>query len=208
MDIPSKLSDKLEPLPIDQLDGRSQEAAIKLGSQGYEVMVGLTPEYAQQIMKMCQEPAIREYCPMDSIKRFKDLEATEQWLAKKPRAIFLLLKKTDNGLVLAGYAWTGRSTSEQVPGGQTTFALRVGEIGHGQGLAAPFSWLTITASAKLYDIADFWLETWESNGAAVHIYHKLGFEDVAKMPGQRKRLDSEPVDDTRIYMRLPSISAK
>jgi len=48
------------------------------------------------------------------------------------------------------------------------------------------------------------LETWASNGAAAHIYHKLGFQDVAQAPGHRPRADGQTIDDTRIYMELPN----
>jgi hypothetical protein len=198
-DIPTAFAAETRRITAQDIDTNSQAAWQQLADSGYEIHLGLTPNYAEQILKMSQEPAIREYCPKDSAERFPNQAAVEQWL-EKGRAVFLLLKEGD----LIGYGWTGTATSLQVPEGHTTFALRIGEIGHGQGLAAPFSWLTISASNTLFGLKDFWLETWASNGAAVHIYHKLGFEDVSKISAQRPTVDDQTVDDTRIYMKLPA----
>jgi ribosomal protein S18 acetylase RimI-like enzyme len=49
-----------------------------------------------------------------------------------------------------------------------------------------------------------WLETWASDGAAVHIYHKLGFEDVDSQVDQRPTAGGQTVADTRLYMSLPN----
>jgi hypothetical protein len=173
-----------------------------LASKGYEVWIGLTPEMAGRILTMSEHPSIREYCPRDSAERFTDRAATERWLAKW-RAVFLLFKKEDNAnLTLAGYGWAGAGSSSHAPAGENTFAVRIGEAGQGHGLAAPFSWLIVAGSAVLYGARDFWLETWASNGGAVHIYHKIGFETVAEKPDERLSLNGEKVPDTRIYMSL------
>lgn len=172
----------------------------ELKSRGYEVQYGLTMDMADEIMKMTQEPAIREYCPKDSSERFKDQIATKSWL-QKGRATFLLL---NNSSELVGYGWAGSGTSSHVPGGETTFAIRIGEKGQGQGLATPFSKAIVFGSAELFDSKDFWLETWQSNGGAVHVYHKVGFEDVDQQLDQRPTSYGGTVSDTRLYMSLPN----
>jgi ribosomal protein S18 acetylase RimI-like enzyme len=177
-------------------------AIDQLGAQGFEVHMGLTKEYALAIIEMCLEPAIKEYCPNDCGQRFKDLAAAQGWLSKG-RAVFLLLKRDGENLTLAGYGWTGSGTSSHVPGGETTFAIRIGEIGQGQGLATPFSEAILGASVELFDAKSVWLETWQSNGGAVHVYHKVGFVDVDEAPGQRQTADGGVTDDTRLYMSLP-----
>ncbi|HEY5442613.1 MAG TPA: GNAT family N-acetyltransferase [Candidatus Saccharimonadales bacterium] len=199
-DFPTGFSDNPTPLQDGTLDS---QAAELLAGQNCEVRLGLTPAYAEQILAMSQEPGIREYCPKDSSERFTDRAAAEHWLSKQ-RAVFLLLKKSGDELQLVGYGWAGPGYNEHVPEGETTFALRNGEAGQGQGLAAPFSRQIIVASAALYDAQNFWLETWASNGAAVHIYHKLGFATVSQAPGERPAADGSKVADTRIYMRLPN----
>jgi GNAT superfamily N-acetyltransferase len=205
IDWPHQFNEASSPISTADLGTTGIEAAQKLAAQGYEVHIGLTPELADQILAMSRQPAIREYCPKDSSERFADRAATEHWLAGKGRAVFLLFKKTDDeSLQLAGYGWSGPVSSSHAPGGETTFALRVGEVGHGQGLAAPFSWLIIAASAALYGARDFWLETWGSNGAAIHIYHKIGFETVDEEPGERLNTDGQKIADNRIYMLLPN----
>lgn len=192
----------LNALNPDTLTGSSRDALQELESKGYEVRYGLTFELADEIAKMALEPSIKEYCPNDCGDRFANREATEKWLGKG-RAAYLLLKKDETGgLILAGYGWAGAGTSSHVPGGETTFALRAGEIGQGQGLATPFSKLIIQSSANLFDARKFWLETWQSNGGAVHIYHKLGFEDVDSEQDYRVTAEGQKVADTRLYMSL------
>jgi ribosomal protein S18 acetylase RimI-like enzyme len=202
MSFADSLDSATHALPADSLGEAGAEAIGQLAAQGYEVHYGLTPEFANAITAMAKEAGIREYCPRDSTERFVDLDSTKQWLAKK-RTVFLLLKRADNGdLSLAGYGWAGAAASRQVPDGQSTFALRIGEAGHGQGLATPFAQLIVLAATKLYGARDMWLETWASNGAAVHIYKKLGAVQVAEKPDQRPVPDSAAVADTRLYMTL------
>lgn len=202
-DFPDKFDETTQPLP-DDLGQAGNEAARQLAERGYEVRAGLTTELAGQILTMSQEPSIREYCPKDSGERFADLESTKRWLSKG-RAMFLLLERSDGGkLDLAGYGWSGAASSRHVPDGEITFALRVGEAGQGQGLATPFSQLILSSTAILYGAKNIWLETWASNGGAVHIYHKLGFTDVDKQPDRRLLPDGGTADDTRLYMSLPN----
>jgi ribosomal protein S18 acetylase RimI-like enzyme len=201
-DFPTGFSNSTKPLEADKLDEKGRGAARRLAAQGYEVHLGLTPDFAGAIAAMALEPAIREYCPKDATERFTDQAATEHWLSKR-RAVFLLLKRDDKDVLhLVGYGWAGPGTSVQVPEGQTTFALRVGEAGQGQGLAEPFSWLIVAATAILYGARNFWLETWASNGAAVHVYHKLDFETVSEVPSERPTANGQKVADTRVYMDL------
>jgi ribosomal protein S18 acetylase RimI-like enzyme len=89
-----------------------------------------------------------------------------------------------------------------VPGGETTFAIRVGEAGQGQGLATPFAWLIVVGAAQVYEARKFWLETWQSNEGAVHIYHKIGFVDVDSQNDTRPTTAGGEVPDTRLYMSL------
>lgn len=197
---PTGFADGTEQLPANKLGPGGQQAIEQLATAGYEVHAGLTKAYAEAIIEMAREPAIREFCPNDIGSRFADLTATEQWLAKG-RGVFLLLKK-DEGLKLAGYGWVGPGESEHVPGGQTTFAIRIGQLGQGQGLATPYTKLMIDGAAALYSAQDLWLETWQSNGGAVHVYHKAGFEDVAEEPAERPTADGGKVADIRLFMKL------
>jgi hypothetical protein len=201
---PDKFDDATRPLPTGNLGQAGAEAARKLAERGYEVHAGLTSELAAQVLTMSTEPSIREFCPKDLSERFIDRAATERWLAKK-RAAFLLFRREDSGsLGLAGYGWSGAGSNHYAPKGDTTFAVRIGEAGQGHGLAAPFSWLIIAASTYLYGAQDFWLETWASNGGAVHIYHKIGFVTVAEQSSERLVPDGKTITDTRIYMSLPN----
>jgi ribosomal protein S18 acetylase RimI-like enzyme len=189
-----------QPLPNPQMSESGQAAVQLLKSKGYDVQAGLTPDYADAIKKLSNEPSIKEYCPKDSAERFASRQAAAQWLSKR-RATYLLLCKLDDGsLELAGYGWVGTKRSPKVPGGETTFSLRIGERHQGKGLAAPFSECMLAAAAATYGAAHMWLETWASNGGAVHIYHKLGFNTITEQPDKRPSLTGHMVDDTRLYM--------
>ena len=194
-----------ETVPLDETLFNDADVVLlrELIGKGYELHTGLTLAYANEISKMCQQPAIKEYCPNDAGKRFTDRYAAEHW-ASKGREVFLLLKKDGEKLNLAGYGWTGPETSQQIPGGEITFAPRIGEGSQGQGLSSPYSRLIIAATHALYNVQNFWLETWASNGAAVHVYHKLGFSDVKQEEGERPTLGGGQVKDVRIYMSLPN----
>ena len=200
-DFPTGFAAQTTPLDESIFSQADAELISLLKEKGYEVHTGLTTAYADDIARMCLEPSIKEYCPNDSGRRFTDRAAAEKWLAKG-RVAFLLLKKENNELSLSGYGWAGVETSPHVPGGEITFALRVGEAGQGQGLATPFSRLVIAATATIYVARNFWLETWASNGGAVHIYHKLGFVDVDQTSNDRPTADGQTVADTRLYMSL------
>lgn len=201
-DFPVTFAARTTPLEESWLQGDDLQVLHDLYAKGFEIHTGLTPELAEAIYTMSLQPSIKEYCPNDSAKRFDGQEATGNWLAKG-RCAFSLFKRDGSELSLVGYGWSGRETSQHVPGGETTFALRIGEQGQGQGLATPFARIVVAATATMFSARNFWLETWESNGAAVHIYHKLGFEDVTQETGSRPTADGETVEDTRLYMSLP-----
>jgi len=202
IDLPTTFEAATTALQDTELSSACQEAIEQLAEAGYEVHHGLSEDYAAQIAVMAQEPSIKEYCPKDSSERFADKLSTEKWLAKK-RAAFLLLKKSDGGhLELAGYGWSGAGSSQHAPGGETTFAIRIGNAVQGQGLATPFSKLVVFGSAEIYGLKNFWLETWASNGGAVHVYQKLGFVQVAEVESMRPTADGKQVAETRLFMTL------
>ncbi len=197
---PDSYDNELRPLPAEQMSEDGREAIESLKTKGYEVQTGLTPEYADAIAAMALEPSIKEYCPNDSGSRFINRQTTAEWLSKK-RATFLLLHKSDNGqLELAGYGWVGAKQNPLIPGGETTFSLRVSENHQGKGLASPFSVSMLAAATAIYGAKHMWLETWESNGGAVHIYHKIGFQDVASKQEERPTATGQMVADTRLFM--------
>jgi ribosomal protein S18 acetylase RimI-like enzyme len=191
---------ELQPLPVDAMSQTGKQAIADLASKGYEVKAGLTREYAAIITDIAHENNILEYCPNDAGSRFKSVDAAEEWL-RKGRAMYVLLDPSASGnRRLAGYGWIGARKSPHVPDSEVTFSLRISEQHQGKGLAAPFSMAMIEAAAVTYDTSNLWLETWSSNGGAVHIYHKLGFNDVWTEDTQRPTAAGGTVADTRIYM--------
>lgn len=200
MNFPNDFDAETKPIDPTGFGPKGHEAIQALDDRGYEVHSGLTEERARQIITMALEPSIREYCPNDSDKRFKDLAAVQGWLSKR-RGTFLLLKRNDGDLSLVGYGWVGAGTSDHVPDGAATFAIRVGEAGQGQGLGTPFAQAIVSGGALVYGAKNIWLETWQSNGGAVHIYHKIGFVDVDSQTDTRPSAGGE-IEDTRLYMSL------
>lgn len=195
MNYPAQFDDE-----VRTLEAAAGGAVEELKSMGYEIKYGLTKPITDKIIELTKEPAIREYCPKDSSERFKNLDATERWLSKG-RATFLL---TNSEGQLVGYGWAGVGSSSHVPGGETTFAIRIGQKGQGQGLATPFAKAIVFGSAELFGSKNFWLETWQSNGGAVHVYHKIGFQDIDQQSDHRPTKDGGTVQDTRLYMSLPN----
>jgi ribosomal protein S18 acetylase RimI-like enzyme len=199
MAYPTTFDTNLNDFPADKLGPVGQDAWRQLGEKGYEIKTGLTAEVAAAIYKLSLEPSIREYCPKDSSERFRDEPAVQLWL-QKGRAVFLLVQK-DTGSVV-GYGWAGPGTSTKVEG-DTTFAIRIAEAGQGQGLATSYTRLIIAGAAILFGAKNFWLETWQSNAGAVHVYHKIGAQDAGQEASQRPTMAGGTVQDTRLYMVLP-----
>lgn len=167
---------------------------------------------------------------LDLVENWLDKE--DKQLGKHGRAVFPLLKMAGGKAVeLAGYGWTGPELSPKikeeepdliVPGGKTTFAVRIANDHTGNGLAVPFTKLIVAGSAALYGARNIWLETWGSNNAA-RVYPKAGFEQVYDRKNQeRPTLQPEGyefpdgnmvylnddgrrvVNDTRLWMRYPN----
>lgn len=196
-DFPTDFVDASQPLSPAMLGKEGQAAVQNLTEKGYEVRLGLAADDVAKIKQIALEALMREYVPRDATERFANVETAKKWLGKG-RAFFSLVKKSNQELV--GYGWAGPGTSEFVPGGQHTWAIRIGQAGQGQGLATPFSQLIVEVSEALHGAGNIWLETWASNGAAVHVYHKLGFKDAATEPAERLDGNGQTVADARIYM--------
>ncbi len=204
MNFPNSYDQTTTIVPAEKIGNIGMQDAQRLLDQGYEVHYGLTADFADDIAKLALEPAIKEYCPNDSGRRFGDRETTAKWL-QKGRGTFLLLKRKEDGaLELVGYGWVGAGTNSHAPGGEATFAIRIGEAGQGQGLATPFARLIVFGAAVVYEAKNLWLETWQSNAGAVHVYHKIGFVDVAEEESERTSGNGEKVADTRLFMTLPN----
>ena len=196
---PTAYSASTDAVKASDLDEAGKVALKRLNDQGYELRHGLTPGYADAIKELVTQPSICTYCLKDSTSRFCDRDTTAVWL-RKGRAVFLLIEQLSGEV--AGYAWTGPETTEHIPEGKVTVALRVSESFQGRGLAAPYLQSVVSATKALYDADDFWLESWESNAGAVHVYKKTGFTSVLDIYGNRTLKDGGSTPDTRVYMVL------
>ncbi|MCA9326913.1 GNAT family N-acetyltransferase [Candidatus Saccharibacteria bacterium] len=176
-----------------------QASVQKLAERGYEVRIGMTRDDASHIRELALEPSIIEYCPNDCGSRFKDEPSTTHWL-EKGRAVYLLVETATGDL--AGYAWAGTGESPHIPGGTETFAVRISEKHQGKGLATPYSHVVIDATQRLYGAEHLWLEAWQSNAGAVHVYEKLGFTFVTSEDTERPTASGGTTPDTRMFMKL------
>ncbi len=181
------------------LDAVGQAALAKLHDAGYQLQHGLTKDYADAIRELATQPSICMYCIKDGTSRFCDQDATSRWL-EKGRAVFLLIESSSGNV--AGYAWAGPETTPHIPEGKVTVAMRISEDYQGRGLATPYLQAVIAATRHFYDADGFWLESWQSNAGAVHVYQKVGFTPVTQEPGNRALPSGDTISDIRLYMNL------
>lgn len=201
MDFPIDFTDKPQPLKAGY-DSKTDAALRILEERGLVVLHGLTAELSDQISKLALEEHIKEYCPRDcTAERFADRESTRKWLSRG-HAFFSLARPKGDGWEVIGYGWSGPKTVGEVPGGKVTFAVRLAKAGLGQKLSLPFSQAIIGATAGIYHADGFWLETWQSNGGAVHVYEELGYKLVTKKASRRPTVSDGEVEDTRLFMDL------
>jgi hypothetical protein len=246
---PTTFAEQVQQLPAD-LGERGNAARERLAENGFEVVAGITRLLVPQLMANAREESTLEWCPKEpNSGRFESEESTEKWLTKGDstlnefgRGIFLLMPTVDNKFqpvekgaqLLDGHGWEGPEISPAIstedptpiiPGGTTTFALRLSEIVAGRrlGLARDFTQLIVAGSAVMYDAKDVWLETWKGNTAAVRTYEQVGFEHVFEKPDQERptrkpvgyefpngnvvylnHMDKPVVNDTRYWMSYPN----
>lgn len=188
----------------DGLDSAGRTALESLHEKGFAMYFGLSAEHALQVRQLAEQKSICTYCLNDRRKRFSTDEATRQWLAKG-RAAYILVEHSSG--VVAGYAWSGPETSAVLPTGRVTVALRLSEDFQGRGLATPYLQAVVSATKAHFDAEHIWLETWESNSGAVHVYQKVGFVPRDAVPGLRELPNGETTPDTRVYMALETPEA-
>lgn len=180
-----------------------------LDREDLTVVQGLTPYYAGSIALMADQKHIRRFSPEDHrASRFATEASTRRWLASESgKAVFLLLEPVDGAddRRLAGYGWAAPATTPFVDGGETVFAVRLGERYRSTGLSTPFGNVILEASRQMFRARNFWLSTWATNRAAVRAYGRLGFEIAYEMDPttERKGPGLQEELDARIYMKLP-----
>ncbi len=199
---PTTFAVQAEPVVVDKLSSRGSKALTELLAKGYRVCEGLTTSGAAYLQQLAQEPSIVEYCPNDRQSRFRDEPSTANWLSQG-RAVFVLEEITTGQV--AGYAWVGNATSEHVKNGAVTAALRLSERHQGKGLAVSYLAAVIDAAQQTYGARGLWLESWESNAGAMHIYQKLGFIPVQRIETTRPTGAGSQRTDARVYMTLPDL---
>lgn len=172
-----------------------------LRTRGFIVKAGLEAADIEEIGRIARTDSVREFCPNDAVSRFGSVSHAEKWLAKG-RGMFQLQQIGADRL--AGYGWTGPEECPFIKDGETTFAVRLSPEFAGQGLAVPFTNAILLGSAALFGSKNIWLETWQSNQAAVRTYQKNGAVLIASMPSERatQTNDTGQRSDVRLFMKF------
>jgi ribosomal protein S18 acetylase RimI-like enzyme len=174
---------------------KNDEGKDNLGSLA--VKQGLTDKQIDQLIEYANsDPKVIEFSS-DST-RFANREAYNRWL-KKGRSVYSM---TDESGDLLGIIWYGR---EQMPAGKdfssnvvpgdygVTFAIRVYGAARGKHLAGKFMLAAQSTYVSSQDYSTIvskgiWLETSESNIAAVTAYRKFGYRQVTQADDKGKIL--------------------
>ena len=178
MNVPQTLSNSLHSIDQSKLSDSGKAFYQKILDRGFDIKFELDETAAKQIIKLSLEPAIKEFCPNDSGKRFKDIDSLKQWISKG-RIVVLLTKQVDNNTEVVGYGWVGEGESMYVETGKATFAIRIGEAGQGQGLGTPFAALIVEVAASEYGINLVWIG--EKAPSATSVTSKYVFDMGNKM---------------------------
>jgi hypothetical protein len=232
---PRTFAEQIQELPAD-LGERGNAARDRLAENGFEVVAEITRELLPQLMANARQESTLEWCPKEpGPGRFENETSTELWLDKGDktldeygRGLFLLMPTLGNKILpvekdeklIVGHGWEGPEVSPAmsevdptpiIPGGTTTFALRMSEAiaGRRLGLARDFTELIVAGSAIMYGAKDVWLETWKGNSAAVRTYGQVGFEYVHEKPHQerptRKPVGYEFPDGHVVYLNKKNV---
>lgn len=160
-----------QQLDIDQ-------SALK--ANGFEVLMGLSEELAEQLVEASKEPHVAEFCPNDPGKRFGSVDKIRAWQEKGRLALPLVVYTGNGAPELAGFGWMGPQEPGEdemtLPGAKTTFAMRLYERAVGKGIAAPYAGAILAAHEVMYGNEGVWLETWADNAKAVATYERVGFK--------------------------------
>lgn len=163
--------------------------------------VGDDPGLERQLITKSRQPAILQYTPKDAAERFGSPARLAAWRAKGRELHWLLGLDRD----LAGIIWYGPAKFPldaaelevplpEIP--EETFAIRLYEGYAGHGLARPAMQLSLKTyvahqQARGQKVKGIWLQTDLDNAAAVAVYTKFGYQEVAQ-------------DDRRITLVLSS----
>jgi len=145
-----------------------------------------SPELEAQLVEKSKQPAILHFTPRDASRRYTDLATLRAYLPTKGRIIHWLVGKNGDLAGIICYRNGTPSLATDLPEMPTiTFTIRLYEGYAGHGLARPFMRLSLRAWAKEQQtrgeiISGIWLKTTLENAAAIAVYTKFGYQEVAR----------------------------
>jgi ribosomal protein S18 acetylase RimI-like enzyme len=165
----------------------------KLNEKGFSVIKGWGKELAQQLVVHSREDAIKRWTPRDATERFPSVEAAKAWYNKNEHIIYALGSTAQ----LAGVMWFTRYEEPEIEfDNRFTMAVRMYDDARGRGLSYNFGKATHLDLEQNYS-GDVWLETDVVNKAALHLYHKLNYEETQR-----------DVANSRIVMVRPGVASR
>jgi ribosomal protein S18 acetylase RimI-like enzyme len=153
---------------------------LPLENEGLKLYRGWNDTIVSQLVERSKEEEIRRFTKRDSLERFADPQAAEDWYKEKAHVVYALGQKA----ALAGVAWFTQTSRPEL-GAEYTFAVRMYESQRGRGLAGAL----LEAAHKDFEShmqyeKNIWLEADESNERALHFYEKHGYERVNQKDGR------------------------
>jgi len=144
---------------------------------------GWEDELATELPELSRQVHILKSTPKDASRRFVDTESANRWYddeAKAPTVYTLRL----GGLSMGGLVWMSSQEHPDTPGYGFTSGFRMYNGAVGRGLARPFSEVAHQDFFTEHPAAGIWLETDDTNDAALALYSKLGYTEVANHDGR------------------------
>lgn len=159
---------------MNNLEYVSNEHTMQLESNGFQVYKGWNTSLANDIVEASKQKHVVESTPNDSLQRFRDLGSAIIWHDQGRRSVYSL-----RGDELAGIIWYDIRLRPDLQANYT-FAVRMYQEAVGRKLAHTFMRAAHTDFALEKGNPAVWLETDESNTAAIRLYDKFGYELVAR----------------------------
>jgi ribosomal protein S18 acetylase RimI-like enzyme len=159
---------------MTNLEHISNEHTEQLEENSFLVHKGWNTSLANDIVEASKQTHVVESTPNDSLQRFRDLGSAIIWHEQGRRSVYSL-----RGDGLAGIIWYDVRLRPDLQANYT-FAIRMYREAVGRKLAHAFMTAAHTDFAHEKKNPSVWLETDESNIAAIRLYDKFGYELAAE----------------------------
>ncbi len=144
---------------------------------------GWEDDLAAELPELSRQPHILRSTPKDASRRFTDQESADLWYDDENKLPSVYTFRL-GGLSVGGLVWMSSQQHVDTPGAHYTSGFRMYQGAVGRGLARPFSEVAHEDFFNLHPTSGIWLETDETNAAALALYEKLGYTEIANHDGR------------------------